>query len=90
MNGYTLEKMILFGSRARQENDSDSDYDVLVIIREEPDWITRENLCAKIRKDMAKEDINIDILIRSLNYVATVQDEQGNVINTAIEEGIEM
>ncbi|KXK56158.1 MAG: Nucleotidyltransferase domain protein [Chlorobi bacterium OLB5] len=90
LNGYTLEKIILFGSRARGNNDIDSDYDVLVIIKEEPDWITRENLCSKIRKVMAKEDVNIDILIRSSNYIETVQNEQGNVINTAIEEGIEM
>lgn len=90
LNGYTLEKIILFGSRARGNNDTDSDYDVLVIIKEEPDWISRENVCSEIRKVMAKEDINIDLLIRSSNYIETVQDEQGNVINTAIEEGIEM
>lgn len=90
LNGYTLEKIILFGSRARGNNDTDSDYDVLVIIKEEPDWISRENVCSEIRKVMAKEDINIDLLIRSSNYIETVQNEQGNVINTAIEEGIEM
>lgn len=90
LNGYTLEKIILFGSRARGNNDTDSDYDVLVIIKEEPDWISRENVCSEIRKVLAKEDINIDLLIRSSNYIETVQDEQGNVINTAIEEGIEM
>lgn len=90
LNGYTLEKIILFGSRARGNNDTDSDYDVLVIIKEEPDWISRENVCSEIRKVMAKEDINIDLLIRSSKYIQTVQNEQGNVINTAIEEGIEM
>lgn len=90
LNGYTLEKIILFGSRARGNNDTDSDYDVLVIIKEEPDWISRENVCSEIRKVMAKEDINIDLLIRSSYYIETVQNEQGNVINTAIEEGIEM
>ncbi len=90
LNGYTLEKVILFGSRARQDFDNDSDYDVLVIIKEEPDWITRENLCSLIRKIMARENINIDILIRSSNYIETAQYEQGNIINNAIEEGIEM
>ncbi|MBE2216894.1 MAG: nucleotidyltransferase domain-containing protein [Ignavibacteria bacterium] len=90
LNGYTLEKIILFGSRANGSYDSDSDYDVLVIIKEEPDWITRENLCSEIRKIMAREDINIDLLVRSSSYVETIQYEQGNVINTAIEEGIEM
>jgi len=39
---------------------------------------------------MAREDINIDLLVRSSSYVETIQYEQGNVINTAIEEGIEM
>jgi predicted nucleotidyltransferase len=90
LNGYTLEKIILFGSRARGNYDNESDYDVLVIIKEEPDWITRENLCSVIRKVMAIEDINIDILIRSSKYVELTQNEQGNVINYAIEEGIEM
>ena len=90
LNGYTLEKIILFGSRAKGSNDTDSDYDVLVIITEEPDWITRENLCSKIRKVMAKDDINIDLLIRSSKYIETIQNEEENIINTAIEEGIEM
>ena len=39
---------------------------------------------------MAKEDNNIDLLIRSSNYIETVQNEQGSVINTAIEAEIEM
>ena len=58
LNGYTLEKVILFGSRARLEYDKDSDYDVLVIIKEETDWITREDLCSEIRKVMAKEELS--------------------------------
>ncbi len=90
LNGYSLEKIILFGSRARGDNANDSDYDVLVIIKEDPDWIIRENLCSEIRKAMAREDINIDILIRSMSHIKSVQNEQGNVISYAMEEGIEM
>ncbi|MBZ0201503.1 MAG: nucleotidyltransferase domain-containing protein [Ignavibacteria bacterium] len=90
LKGYGLEKIILFGSRARGDGDADSDYDILAIIKEELDWTLRENICSKIRKDMAKLDINVDILVRSEKYIGEARFEEGNVIHEAIEEGTEI
>lgn len=90
LKNYTIEKIILFGSRARGDFNSDSDYDILAIIKETPDWITRESLSAEIRKKAAVYDADIDILVRSKDYYESVKAENGNVISFASEEGIEM
>jgi len=90
LNGYHLEKVILFGSRSRGDSNADSDYDILAVVEEEIDWKERENICSEIRKELAKAEVNIDILIRSEKYIGEVKDEEGNVIKDAIEEGIEM
>ena len=87
---YTIDKIILFGSRARGDNRGDSDYDVLVIIKEEMDWIKREDIASAIRKSLAQLDVDIDILIRTSKYIESSKDEIGNVISYAYEEGIEI
>ena len=90
LNGYNIEKIILFGSRARGDYNEDSDYDVLVVIKEEIEWINREDIAALIRRKFAQMDIDVDILIRTSLYVDNTKDEIGNVISYAVEEGVEI
>lgn len=90
LKNYEIEKIILFGSRARGDNKEDSDYDVLVIVKENINWETREDISSVIRKKLAEDNIDIEILIRASSYVEEAKNEIGNVINYAVEEGIEM
>ena len=87
---YNIEKIILFGSRARGDNSEESDYDILVVVKEEIEWINREDIASLIRRRLAQLDIDIDILIRTSLYVDNTKDEIGNVISYAVEEGVEI
>ena len=90
LKGYTIDKIILFGSRARGDNEEDSDYDVLVILKEDLEREKLNNLASLIRKSLAELLIPIDILVRSARYVDYMKNKIGNVISYATEEGIEI
>ena len=42
--GVGVERIILFGSRARGDAREDSDYDILIVIKGEIDWRARRRL----------------------------------------------
>jgi predicted nucleotidyltransferase len=90
LKDYTIEKIILFGSRARGDNNKDSDYDVLVILKEDLEREQLYKLTSITRKDLAELLIPIDILIRPARYVDYMKNKIGNVISYATEEGIEI
>ena len=46
--GIEIEKIILFGSRARGDYKEDSDWDVLVITKEKTDWKTRKKFWLEV------------------------------------------
>ena len=87
---YTVDKIILFGSRARGDNSTDSDYDVLVILKEDLEREQLNILASLIRQNLAELLIPIDILVRSARYVDYMKNKIGNVISYATEEGIEI
>lgn len=83
-----IEKIILFGSRARGDYKKDSDWDLLIITKEK---ITREEklrIAHLIRKELANQLIPIDILIKSEEEVERRKNVIGSVIKTAMIEGI--
>ena len=87
-SGYSLEGIILFGSRARGKFDENSDWDLLIIIKED---LTREeklNLFSKISKKLAKRLIPCDLLIRSRKEVEKLKTYFHSVTKTALQEGI--
>ena len=75
--GYKVERIILFGSRARGDYNEDSDYDFLVILKQNISHNDESTLLLKIRRKMAKLKIDNDTLISSLNRL----DEDNNVGN---------
>ena len=58
-------EIILFGSRARNENLFDSDYDLLIIVREQFDSSEKLKFQALIRKNLAVKNILADVIIQS-------------------------
>jgi uncharacterized protein len=81
---YEPDRVILFGSYARNESDEVSDID-LVIIKE-----TEEDFFSRIRKVLQILDLKtaIDVLVYTPGELRTMT-EQGNVlIETVLEEGI--
>jgi len=62
--GIEIKQMLLFGSRVRGDSDPDSDYDLMVIVRGKLEITVRRALASSVRKILAKNNIDIDILIK--------------------------
>ncbi|MCK9423123.1 MAG: nucleotidyltransferase domain-containing protein [Bacteroidales bacterium] len=81
-------EIILFGSRARNDNQYDSDYDLLIIV--EFRMIVKEKLKyqALIRKNLAHKNILADIILQSKEEVKIKKKLLGHIVHSAILEGI--
>ncbi len=90
LKNYNIEKIILFGSRARGDFNEDSDYDILISVSDNISYEVRVELEHVLRTEFAEIDVDADILIRDSSYINEVKDEIGNVISYAIEEGVDL
>jgi uncharacterized protein len=81
-------EIMLFGSRARKDSTSDSDYDILIIIDQL--LSPKEKLSFKtiIRKELLKSGIRSDILIQSKMEVDAKKKLPGHIIRTILNEAI--
>lgn len=82
-------RVLLFGSRARGEQDRFSDYDLLVITSQT--FSPKEKIYWSTRIDKAIIDavnIPIDLLLCSEEEARENQELPGHIIRTAIREGI--
>jgi predicted nucleotidyltransferase len=84
-------RVLLFGSMARGDANEDSDYDVLVIIpktiplREKHDW--RGKLNGKLVHELQAP---VDVLLNSEEEIVMKKNVHGHIIQTAIEEAVEL
>jgi predicted nucleotidyltransferase len=83
-------KVLLFGSRARGDFDQASDYDVLVITSSEIDKKKQSILGHRVRQEMAKSLISVDILLKSQAEVEYFADVKETTIYNALLEGVEI
>ncbi len=81
-------KIILFGSRARKEENDESDYDILIITETTIDPKEKFPVRTKIRKALLKYNILSDILIQSDEEIKRKKNLPGHIIRTIINEGI--
>jgi len=81
-------KIILFGSRARQDNDKNSDYDILLIIDKTMTPTEKIPFRTKIRKELLKYRILSDILIQSDEEVEQKSKLTGHIVRTIMKEGV--
>ena len=86
--GDNLSRIILFGSRARGDNNPDSDYDLMVVVKEEIEREKKQKFSCSIRKTTAKYLIPMDILIRSEEELRKFSNVVGTVIYNVAREGI--
>jgi predicted nucleotidyltransferase len=86
--GIKVERIILFGSRARGDFKENSDWDLLIIVEEKPSRDERVEILHLIRRKLADEFIPSDVIIRSREEVEERQKVIGSVIKSAMEEGI--
>lgn len=83
-------KVLLFGSRARNENNPDSDFDLLIVTKENIPITLKRDLRTKIRKALIAFDILSDILIESEHEITIKKRLTGHVVKNAIKESIEI
>lgn len=87
LNGYTLEKIILFGSRARGDNDTDSDYDIYIVLKEILERNQKVKLMDLLLGKLAEEDICADIVIGNKESIKENENNSDSIVRHAIEEG---
>jgi len=83
-------EILLFGSRARNDFEEDSDYDFLIITKKELSITQKRDYKAKIRKLLAKQKIPADVLIQSKQEVEIKKNITGHIIKQIIKEGIKL
>ena len=83
-----VNKIILFGSRARGEASQHSDWDVLVVVNENLPFQKKRKLSSIIRKELAELLIPCDIIIKSEEEVEYFKDFIGSVVREALKEGV--
>jgi len=81
-------KVLIFGSRARGDNNNESDYDILIITESEQPMKSKFLLKTKIRKPLLKYGIFSDILIQSNKEINVKKELPGHIIRTIIKEGL--
>lgn len=81
-------QILLFGSRARNDNVKYSDYDFLIITKENIETSKKRNYKSQIRKILAQQKIPADILIQSESEVEIKKNIIGHIIRQAVKEGI--
>ena len=87
--GYQVERILLFGSRARGAPRPDSDWDFLVVVDREIERPLKMRLSARIRTRLVfEEDMPADILILSAQRFADRKSDVGHIAYYALKEGI--
>ncbi len=81
-------KVYLFGSRARGDNQLDSDYDILIITKQS--LSVKEKILARssLRNLLAKNKIYADIIIQNEVEIERKKSIPGNIIYYAMPEAV--
>ena len=85
-----INRIILFGSRARGDWERDSDWDLLIVVDRELTRNEKMELSHLIRKELAEEYIACDVIIKSEKEIEYYKDFFGTVTYEALKEGIEI
>ena len=80
--------VMLFGSRANETADDESDYDVLIITKQFISPEKKTLFRTRIRKDLLKLGIRSDILIQSQTEVEKKKKLPGHLIRNIMRDAI--
>ncbi len=83
--GIEVDRIILFGSRARGDYREDSDWDILVVTRGKLDNRTKISFWHEVYR---KIDLPADIIVVSRETFEKFKGDYGFVYRYALEEGI--
>ncbi|MCB0727845.1 MAG: nucleotidyltransferase domain-containing protein [Ignavibacteriae bacterium] len=87
LKGIDYDRVILFGSRARGDNRRDSDFDIMVVFKNDLNREKKMRLSGLINKRLILDGLDCDILIRSENQINYLINKTGSITRDAINEG---
>lgn len=87
-SGLTLEKIFLFGSRARGEETKESDWDIFVVIGEDVNFATIRKLFSNIQSKFVDNNISADLIIRPKKVFEENSKCVGYISYYANKEGV--
>ena len=85
-----VNRIILFGSRARGNWERGSDWDLLIVVDKELTRNEKMELSHLIRKELAEEYIACDVIVKSEKEIEYYKDFFGTVTHEALKEGVEI
>ncbi len=83
-----LEKIILFGSRARGDFTKQSDWDILIVVSKDITIKEKMELMDKIITRLSDCYIPCDVIIKSVKEMEYYKDFIGSVTREAMKEGV--
>lgn len=83
-----VEKIFLFGSRARGEAGPDSDYDLYVLIDRDLDFPLRHEIVTGIKRELARLRIPNDVVLRSASRFEAIKGFPGHLAYDVAREGV--
>lgn len=81
-------RILLFGSRARTDFSSNSDFDFLIITKNTLDIKEKRSYKALLRKSLAAKRIPADILIQSEEEINLKKNVTGHIVRQILKEGV--
>lgn len=83
-----VKGILLFGSRARKESTNHSDYDFLIITEKTFAFREKMAIAKLVRTRLAK--YAVDVIIKSEDEIKRLKTQIGNIVGTALKEGIRL
>lgn len=84
------KKVILFGSRARGDYTKESDFDLLVILKDIMPARRKIRMSTLMRKHLAEKMIDADILVKDKKDIECLKNKPGSVVKNALREGVSL
>lgn len=82
-------RILVFGSQARGDSDSFSDFDVLIITPETFSSIERRSWISKLNRLLVHAiKAPVDLIMNSEEEIQIKRDLPGHIVQTALREGI--
>ncbi|HPB83541.1 MAG TPA: nucleotidyltransferase domain-containing protein [Spirochaetota bacterium] len=85
--GYTVKKLILFGSRASGEFSSGSDWDFIAILDKPIEWKDKMKLWLPINRKLGKLGADADVLFKSEEDFEKDRTDTGKISYYAYKYG---
>jgi len=80
--------VLLFGSRARGDHRPTSDVDLLVVLYELPEGVSRRQVRAALYNRLAFAPLIVDVVVATSAQLADARGDYSSVLHWAREEGV--